>query len=149
MEWAILLPISIVVFTFGTIFAARQLGKTMVATSDEDLAVFEQLKATGGRARATLTTIQPAGLTVDNVNVQCHVGFWLVPLDGSEPFEGTKTMFFVKTQLPDQGDTWPAWYDLVDRSVFAVLAPTKLEPNQIPMYRDFGIQHPLDPDRAP
>ena len=58
-------------------------------------------------------------------------------------------MFFLETRFPNQGDIWPAWYDLFDHSLFAVAQPVKLETAQIPMYREFGIKHPLDPDWEP
>ncbi len=149
MDWTIIAPITIVAVTFGFIFLMRRVAKNLTTPSDDDIAKIQQLQATGGRARATLTTIQPTGLTVNNFNVQCTVGFWLVPLDGTEAFEGSKKMFFLETQFPNQGDTWPAWYDLMDHSLFAVGSPEKLDPQQIPLYREFGIQHPLDPDWEP
>lgn len=149
MPWEIIGTVAILVFTFGMIFLARNFAKRMTSTSDEDIETINKLQATGGKARATLTTIQPTGLTVNNFNVQCNVGFWLDPVDGTEAFEGTKTMFFLETQFPNQGDVWPAWYDLFDHTLFAVASPVKLDPAQIPMYREFGIQHPLDPDWEP
>jgi hypothetical protein len=149
MPWEIIGIVSIIVFTFGTIFLARGFANKMTSTSDEDIETINRLQATGGKARATLTTIQPTGLTVNNFNVQCNVGFWLDPVDGTEAFEGTKKMFFLETQFPNQGDIWPAWYDLFDHTVFAVASPVKLDPAQIPIYREFGIKHPLDPDWEP
>lgn len=149
MNWTAFAAIGFVALTLGFIVLMGRVGGRMTTLSDDDIQKIEQLQATGGRARATLTTVQPTGLTVNNFNVQCNVGFWLTPLDGSDPFEGTKKMFFLQTQFPRQGDTWPAWYDLSDHSLFAVGSPEKLDPSQIPIYREFGIKHPLDSDWEP
>ncbi len=144
MGWELVLVIGGPLLTIAFIIMMRRVGKRMVGTSDEDAAEIKRLQAVGRRARATLASISPTGLTVNNFNVQCDVAFWLTPLDGSPPFEETKRMFFLETQFPRQGDIWPAFYDPADPSKFAVAAPGKLDPAQIPMYREFGIEHPLD-----
>ena len=112
--------------------------------SKADIETINRLTTSGSKARATLTSIVPTGLTVNNFNVQVEISFWLEPLDGSPEFEGTKKMFVLETQLPRQGDIWPAWFDPADHSTFAVGAPGKLDPAQIELYREFGIEHPLD-----
>lgn len=128
----------------GSFAFARRVGKNLTQPSDEDIAAINRLTETGTRARATLTSIRPTGLTINNFNVQVEVSFWLEPLDGSPEFEGTKKMFFLETQFPRQGDVWPAWFDPADRATFAVAVPHKLDTDQIAMYREFGIEHPLD-----
>ncbi|NND74680.1 MAG: hypothetical protein HKN44_06695 [Ilumatobacter sp.] len=144
MGWELVFVIGIPLLTFGFIFLMRRVGKNMVGTSKADAAEIQRLQTLGRRARATLTSITPTGLTVNNFNVQCNVAFWLTPLDGSPPFEQHKKIFFLETQFPRQGDTWPAWYDPGDLTKFAVGSPGKLDPAQIPLYREFGIEHPLD-----
>ncbi len=132
------------VLTIGFIILMRRVGKNMVTTSDDDQREIERLQQTGERARATLTAIVPSGLTVNNFHVQCEVHFWMEPLSGAQPFEATKKIFFLETQFPRQGDVWPAWFDPADPATFAVGSPGKLDPAQIPLYREFGIEHPLD-----
>lgn len=144
MGWELVFVIGIPALTIGFIVLMRRVGRRMVGTSEEDIAEINRLQTVGRRARATLASITPTGLTVNNFNVQCDVSFWLTPLDGSPPFEETKRMFFLETQFPRQGDVWPAWYDPDEPSKFAVGSPGKLDPSQIPLYREFGIEHPLD-----
>lgn len=104
----------------------------------------EQLVATGAKARATVTGIEPTGMVVNNINIQCWVSFSLEPLDRSAGFEGRKKMLINQTQMPRVGDVWPAWYDRGDRTVFAVGMPTGTTPEQLAIFREFGIPHPLD-----
>lgn len=46
--------------------------------------------------------------------------------------------------VPRAGDQCPAWYDRTDRSVFSVGMPDRSSIEQVPLYREFGIRHPLD-----
>lgn len=146
MGWELVFVIGMPLLTIGFIVLMRRVGKGMVGTSDEDRQEIERLQAIGRRARATLAAVAPTGLTVNNFHVQCDVTFWMTPLDGSPEFEAHKKMFFLETQFPRQGDVWPSWYDPADPTKFAVGVPAKLDPAQIPMYREFGIEHPLDAD---
>ena len=84
-------------------------------------------------------------MTVNNHHVGIKVDFWLEPLDGSPQFQASKKMYLFQTQFPRTGDVWPSWYDRQDPSIFAVAAPLELSPQQIDVYREFGIEHPLDP----
>ena len=61
MPWEIIGVAAILFFTFGVIFLARNFAKNVTSTSDEDIAEIEKLQATGGRARATLTTTSGPG----------------------------------------------------------------------------------------
>ena len=142
------MEILFVVITLGFILAmfvfARRLARNLTTPSDADVETANRLMTSGSKARATLTAIQPTGLTVNNFNVQVEIHFWMEPLDGSAEFEASKKLFCLETQFPRQGDIWPAWYDPADPTIFAVASPTKLSPEQIGMYREFGIEHPLD-----
>ena len=144
MDATTIIAIGSIVLIFGFIWAMRKLGQRMVGTSEQDAETIQRLMATGGKARATVAAATPTGLTVNNHNVQVSVDFWLEPLDGSPSFPATKKMFFYETQFPRQGAIWPSWYDRQDPSIFAVGAPGKLDPAQVELYREFGIQHPLD-----
>jgi len=144
MDLGIIIAVVTIGFIIASFVFARVVAKRMLGTSKGDAAKIEQLMATGSKARATLTAITPTGLTVNNFNVQVKVDFWLEPLDGSPPFEASKKIFCLKTQFPRQGDIWPSWFDRADHSSFVVGAPGKLDPQQIALYREFGIEHPLD-----
>ena len=39
---------------------------------------------------------------------------------------------------------WPSWYSPTDPNLFAVGMPDGASPEQIPLFREFGIPHPLD-----
>ena len=46
--------------------------------------------------------------------------------------------------MPRVGDVWPSWYSPTDPNMFAVGMPDGASPEQIPLFREFGIPHPLD-----
>jgi hypothetical protein len=108
-----------------------------------------QLTQTGRKARATLLRVDPTGMIVNHINIQCWVTFRLQPLDGGPITEGRKKMLINQTQMPRAGDVWPAWIDPSDPQTFAVGMPQGADPAQIPMFREFGIPHPLDNEQQP
>jgi hypothetical protein len=73
------------------------------------------------------------------------VDFQLEPLAGAPPFMAQKKMMINQTQMPRVGDVWPSWYDAADPTQFVVGMPDGASPEQIPIFREFGIPHPLDP----
>jgi hypothetical protein len=103
-----------------------------------------QLQATGSKARAMIVAVQPTGMVVNNIYVRSVVHFRLEPLDGSAPFESSKTIMLAQTNMPRVGDVWPAWYDPTNPTEIAVGQIEALTSDQIPMFREFGIPHPLD-----
>ena len=44
---------------------------------------------------------------------------------------------------------WPCWYDAVDPTLFAVGMPDGLSQEQVAVFREFGIPHPLDSSSSP
>jgi hypothetical protein len=113
--------------------------------SPEKAAKAQNLVATGSKARAMILRVQPTGMVVNMINIQCVVDFQLEPLLGGAPFNGQKKMMINQTQMPRVGDVWPAWYDAANPAEFAVGMPDGASPDQIPVFREFGIPHPLDP----
>lgn len=107
------------------------------------------LMATGSRARAMITGVEPTGVVVNNIYLRCNVTFRLEPLDGSAPFDGAKTVMLAQTNMPRVGDRWPSWFDPTNPSEFAVAQVNALTTDQIPLFREFGIPHPLDTDSPP
>lgn len=105
----------------------------------------QNLVATGQKARAKILRIDPTGMIVNEINIQCLVTFQLEPIHGGAPFDAQKKMMINQTQMPRVGDVWPAWYDAADPTQFAVGMPDGASPEQIPIFREFGIPHPLDP----
>ncbi len=103
-----------------------------------------ELTVTGRKARATILRVEPTGMVVNNINLQCWVTFRLQPLDGGPISEGRKKMLINQTQMPRAGDVWPAWIDPGDPGTFAVGMPQGADPAQVPLFREFGIPHPLD-----
>lgn len=104
----------------------------------------ETLMATGKKARAKILRIDPTGLVVNNINIQCWVTFLLEPLDGSPAFQAQKKILVPQTQMPRVGDMWPSWFSPADPNLFAVGMPDGASPEQIPVFREFRIPHPLD-----
>jgi hypothetical protein len=113
--------------------------------SKENQAMAQNLVATGSKARAMILRIQPTGMVVNMINIQCLVDFQLEPLGGGAAFNGQKKMMINQTQMPRVGDVWPCWYNPADPTQFAVGMPDGASPDQIPVFREFGIPHPLDP----
>ena len=103
-----------------------------------------ELMHTGRRARALITAVQPTGMVVNDINLQCIVHFRLEPLGGGEPFDVHKKVLVSKTAMPRVGELWPSWFDPADPLQFVVGQPTAITPEQVGMFREFGIPHPLD-----
>ncbi|HEY5888002.1 MAG TPA: hypothetical protein VIT24_09775 [Acidimicrobiales bacterium] len=112
--------------------------------SPEKQAQAQNLVATGQKARAMILKVQPTGMIVNEINIQCLVDFQLTPLSGAAPFQGQKKMMINQTAMPRVGDVWPCWYDAVDPTQFAVGMPDGLSQEQVAVFREFGIPHPLD-----
>ena len=107
-------------------------------------ALAARLVQTGSKGRAMILSIQPTGVVVNNINLQCRMRFRIEPLQGGVPFEGEKTVLMPQTSMPRIGDVWPCWYDSIDHSQFAVGQPEEINTEQIAVFREFGIPHPLD-----
>ena len=113
--------------------------------SPEKQAQAQNLVATGQKARAMILKVQPTGMIVNEINIQCLVDFQLTPLSGGAPFNGQKKMMINQTQMPRVGDVWPCWYNAANPTEFAVGMPDGLSQEQVAVFREFGIPHPLDP----
>lgn len=131
---SVLVPIVAIVVVRKTLFGQSKAKQEQAA----------QLMATGAKARAMITAVEPTGMVVNHIYLRSVVGFRLEPLDGSPPFDGQKTVMLAQTNMPRVGDKWPAWYDPANPSEFAVAQVNALTTDQIPMFREFGIPHPLD-----
>ena len=135
---SVLLPIVITVVVLKRVRSA-------FGVSPEKQAQAQNLVATGSKARAKILRIEPTGMIVNHINIQCLVDFQMEPIRGGAPFNGQKKMMINQTQMPRVGDVWPCWYDAADPTQFAVGMPDGASPDQIPVFREFGIPHPLDP----
>ena len=116
--------------------------------SKKDVAKMQELVATGAKARATVLAVTPTGMIVNQLNIGCRVDFSLQPLDGSPAFAASKEMFINQTQMPRMGDVWPCWYDRAEPTTFAVGMPGAPTQEQLAIYAEFGIPHPLAPGSA-
>ena len=135
---AIVMPLPIILIVRSRLFGS----------SKSKRALAQRLVATGTKARATILRIDPTGLIVNHINLQCVVQFQLQPLDGGAPFAASKKMMINQTAMPRVGDVWPAWYDATDTDVFSVGMPDGASTEQVPLFREFGIKHPLDATAA-
>lgn len=145
MTSPLLLSLAItIVIIVGVLFALRRSGMFRMSAAKREQA--QQVIQYGQKARARLLRIDPTGMVVNNINIQCNLTFQLEPLSGAEPFQGSKRILIPQTQMPRVGDVWPAWYLAADPSTFVVGMPDGAATDQIPVFRAFGIPHPLDPD---
>jgi len=103
-----------------------------------------QLMQTGMKARAWIMGIQPTGMVVNMINIQCDVYFRLEPIHGGQPIDVSKRMLLAQTSMPRVGDVWPSWYDAADPTQFAVGQPQGFTPEQVAIFREFGIPTPFD-----
>jgi len=135
--------IPIIVTVLVLMFARRSMGG---GKKKQEQAA--NLMATGKKARAKILRIDPTGMVINNINIQCWVTFLLEPLDGGAPFQAQKKIVIPQTNMPRVGDMWPAWYSPTDPNLFAVGMPDGASPEQIPIFKEFGIPHPLDQQQA-
>ncbi len=134
----------VLIFVF---IAFRRSGAFGPSKAKRELA--DQLVQTGHKARAMVLSVQPTGTIINHINLQCVLRFRIEPLQGGIPFEGEKTTLIPQTAMPRIGDLWPCWFDPMDHTKFAVGQPSAISPDQIPMFREFGIPHPLDQYQQP
>lgn len=134
-----------VILPLVIVFVVMSKVRSAFGMSPEKQAQAQNLVATGAKARAKILRVSPTGMIVNEINIQCNVEFQLEPLMGGAPFMAQKTMMINQTQMPRVGDVWPAWYDRSAPTTFAVGMPDGASAEQIPVFREFGIPHPLDP----
>jgi hypothetical protein len=120
------------------------LRRTMFGGGRADRARAEHLQQHGAKARAMILAVQPTGTIVNHIYLRCVVRFRLEPIDGGAAFETEKTMMLAQTGMPRVGDVWPAWFEPTNPQQCAVAQVNALTSDQIPMFREFGIPHPLD-----
>jgi hypothetical protein len=102
------------------------------------------LMANGRRARAQILAVRPTGVIINQITLGVELTFRLTPLDGGAVVEGAKNATISQVMMPRVGDVWPAWIDPADPAVFAVAMPNGSSPEQVALFREFGIPHPLD-----
>lgn len=159
-DWGMPLALTLVpiVVGFGLMFVIlltvrKRLGGTLpgiagMSGGAAKQAEAQRLQSTGRKARATIINVQPTGAVVNHVNLGLRITFTLAPLDGGAPFQADKTVMLSQANIPRVGDVWPAWIDPADPTTFAVAAPGGASPDQVALWREFGIPHPLDQGAA-
>lgn len=133
----------ILVVVFGSLRRSGAFGM-----SKKKQAQAMQLMQTGVKARAWIMAIQPTGMVVNMINIQCDVYFRLEPIHGGQPIDVSKRMLLAQTSMPQIGACWPSWFDTNDPTQFAVGQPQGITPDQVALFREFGIATPFDPPRA-
>jgi hypothetical protein len=136
---SVALPIVIVVIV---LLGLKKAGAFGPSKAKRELA--NQLVATGEKARATIMAVQPTGMVVNEINIQCRITFQIQPLRGGQPFMGEKKSLISQVAMPRIGDVWPCWFNPTDPTEFAVGQPTAITPEQIQLFHEFGIRHPMD-----
>ena len=148
MNMLVILPIVIsVIVVVVVLMVFKKSGAFGPSKAKRELAA--QLVATGEKGRAMVMSVQPTGVVVNNINVQCILKFRIEPLRGGQPFEGEKKSLISQVAMPRIGDVWPCWFNPSDHTQFAVGQPNEITPEQIALYREFGIPHPLDQANQP
>jgi hypothetical protein len=140
----VIIAVSIIA-SFGITFLVLRNVRSAFGMSPEKQAQAQNLVATGSKARAMIVQVQPTGMVVNMINIQCLVDFQITPLVGGQAFNVQKKMMINQTAMPRVGDVWPCWYNPANPSEFAVGMPDGASQEQIPVFREFGIPHPLDP----
>lgn len=139
----VILPIVISVVVLVVVLGAvKKSGAFGPSKAKRELA--QQLIATGEKGRAMILSVQPTGMVVNNINVQCVLRFRIEPLRGGQPFEGEKKSLISQVMMPRIGDVWPCWFNSSDHTQFAVGQPSQITPEQVALFHEFGIPHPLD-----
>jgi hypothetical protein len=77
----------------------------------------ENLLANGARGVGVVQAVQDTGMTI-NDNPRVAMTFRVEPLDGSAPFEATKTKTVSRVQIPRAGERYPVWFDQSDPSTW-------------------------------
>ena len=76
------------------------------------------LMQTGARGIGTVLNVQDTGMTM-NEDPRVKVTMRVEPIDGSPPFEASKTRFVSRVEIPRMGDRYPVWYDASDSDSWA------------------------------
>lgn len=135
-----------IVITIVVLVGLRKSGAFGMSKKKQQQA--QQLMATGTKARAWIVAIQPTGMVLNNINIQCDVFFRLEPLQGGQTYDVQKRMYLAQTAMPRIGECWPSWFDPSDPTQFAVGQPNAYTPEAVATLREFGIATPFDPPRA-
>ena len=138
--------VAVGLLTVGLIWFLR---RSLFGRSRTEQAASAELQATGSKARAMILSVQPTGMIVNHIYLRSVVRFRLEPLDGTPSFEVDKTIMLAQTNMPRIGDQWPAWFDPTNPQHCAIAQVNALTADQIPMFREFGIPHPLDSQQPP
>lgn len=134
---------SLIVF-FAFFFVVRLVTKGVFSgMAKKKQADADRLMATGGKARATVTGVKPTGVIVNHINIQCVMTFRMEPLGGAPAFDAEKKSLVNQAQMPRVGDQWPAFYNLADPTDFVTVPPFAGTQQEITLYGEFGIPHPL------
>jgi hypothetical protein len=74
---------------------------------------------TGSRAVGVLLSVHDTGVTINELDLRVRMDFRIEPLDGSPPFEASKTSTVSRAQIPRGGDRYPVFYDPTDQESWA------------------------------
>lgn len=138
---AVVAAVAVVVLVIAPMALRR---RRAFGTSNAKRTQAMELMQHGSKARAMITAVLPTGMVVNNMSQQCIIHFRLDPLGGGEPLDAQKKMLVSQIAMPRVGELWPSWYDPTDPLQFVVGQPTAITPDQVGMFREFGIPHPLD-----
>ena len=121
-------------YVFGGMFAFFGLLPLLLAGGLRRMAAGKEaeamrLVATGGQGVGTVTDVQDTGITINN-NPRVTVTMRVAPVDGSAPFDRSKTVTVSRVAVPRIGERFPVWYDRADAGVWAF--GVDLEPHAPP-----------------
>lgn len=133
-----------ILFALLTLVVSRRLLGRMLHGSKAKQELAAELLRTGSKGRAQIVSLQPTGTVINEIYIRTVVRFEIEPLAGGAPFDAEKKITIDQTNQPRIGDVWPCWYDEQDRTTFAVGSPTGDARENVDVYREFGIPHPLD-----
>ncbi len=64
-------------------------------------------------------SVHDTGVTINELNLRVRMDFRIEPLDGTPPFEASKTSTVSRAEIPRSGDRYAVWYDPSDHESWA------------------------------
>jgi hypothetical protein len=74
---------------------------------------------TGSRGIGVVLSVHDTGVTINELDLRVRMDFRIEPLDGTPPFEASKTSTVSRAEIPRSGDRYAVWYDPDDQESWA------------------------------
>lgn len=95
--------------------------------------------AHGSKGRGHITAIRDTGTRI-NDQPRVELSVRIEPLDGTAPFEGSKTVTVSDVSPPRRGDVYPVWFDPTDHATWALGIPDAGQPLDPAVIEEFRLR---------